>query len=196
MPSQLRSLICLVPACTVTKVDPEARATSSEPNFAEQTGFSRLSIAGVEQIKDSRRARFDFRDLTLTNTDAGLPVDHNRDIIIGGAGKPEIELTWALKPRPRAHVSKESRRWQGKMEPGLGYWANRAHHRHERQHQKWCPGFSVLRPSQPTHLQPRKHRKYPSHRHQPSSCQLTGVGRPKPDRPRRCRSASAHRLSS
>lgn len=104
----------------MTKVDPEARATSSEPNFAGQTGFSRLSIAGVEQIKDSRRARFDFRDLTLTNTDAGLPVDHNRDVIIGGAGKPEIELTWALKPRPRAHVSKESRRWQGQMEPGLG----------------------------------------------------------------------------
>ena len=101
------ALICMVPACTVTKVDQEARAISSEPNLLGQPGFSRLSTSGVKQIKDSRSARFDFRDLTLTNAEAGLPADYNRDVIIGGAGKPDIELTF-LGPEAQATVSTQT----------------------------------------------------------------------------------------
>lgn len=86
------TLIGIVAACTVTTDNKETPVTSTS-GPSGQPEFSILTDSGVSQIKDSRRARFDFRDLTLTNAEAGLPPDHTQDVIIGGVGKPEIKLT-------------------------------------------------------------------------------------------------------
>lgn len=88
----LATLIGIVAACTVTTDNKETPVTSTS-GPSGQPEFSLLTDSGVEQIKDSRRARFDFRDLTLTNAEVGLPSDHTQDVIIGGAGEPDVELT-------------------------------------------------------------------------------------------------------
>ncbi|WP_110471002.1 hypothetical protein [Williamsia limnetica] len=47
----------------------------------------------MQQIQDNRRARFDLRDLTLTNEEAGVPPEFTSDVIIGNPGDPDIDLT-------------------------------------------------------------------------------------------------------
>ena len=78
--------------------------TSGSPDPHE---FSLLTDEGMKRIEESRHARFDLRDLMLTNTEAGLPADHKRDVIIGGAGEPDIELTF-LGPEAGDTVSTQT----------------------------------------------------------------------------------------
>ncbi len=67
--------------------------TSSTAGLLRQDQYSYLTHEGVQQIKDNRRARFDLRDHTLTNEEAGVPPESTGEVIIGNPGDPDIDLT-------------------------------------------------------------------------------------------------------
>lgn len=71
--------------CTNTTPEKEGPVTTPD-------GFSRLDAAGVEQIQNTREARFDLRDLRLTKEDVGLGADRLGPQV-GKPGGPELELT-------------------------------------------------------------------------------------------------------
>jgi hypothetical protein len=68
--------------------------TGSDPQTESPTPMSnsQLDRAGVEQIEQSGRARFDLRDLELTPADVGLRPDRLGPIVGGPGGEP-IQLT-------------------------------------------------------------------------------------------------------
>ncbi len=65
----------------------------STPSPNTQPEFSVLTDDGVQQIKDTGRARFDLRDRVLTNAEAGVAPESRQEVIIGNPGDPDIQLT-------------------------------------------------------------------------------------------------------
>ena len=84
---------CVLAACATPANNRESNLVTSPSRTGAQPEFSLLTNEGVQQIKDSRRARFDLRDLTLTNEEAGVPPESTGEVIIGNPGDPDIDLT-------------------------------------------------------------------------------------------------------
>ncbi|PYE14984.1 hypothetical protein DFR67_11159 [Williamsia limnetica] len=80
-------------ACVSTTSGSEGSFVESIPSPNTQPEFSLLTDEGVQQIKDSGRARFDLRDRVLTNAEAGVAPESRQEIIIGNPGDPDIQLT-------------------------------------------------------------------------------------------------------
>jgi hypothetical protein len=83
------SVTLLVAIAVTNRTKP---TTSSTVGLLRQDQYSYLTHEGVQQIKDNRRARFDLRDLTLTNEEAGVPPESTSDVIIGNPGDPDLTL--------------------------------------------------------------------------------------------------------
>lgn len=86
-------ITCLLVACSAPEDNEGSAAVTSNSNTDPRPQFSQLSDGGVRQIRGSRTARFNLRDLTITNEEAGVPLDSQREVIIGNPGDPDIQLT-------------------------------------------------------------------------------------------------------
>ena len=67
-------------------------SSSKGPTLDYTPEFSLLTEAGINQIKESRHARFDLRDHTLTKADVGFDPPVDKGPMVGNASSPELTL--------------------------------------------------------------------------------------------------------
>ena len=83
-----RLLISLVTATALVT----GCSSSKGPTLDYTPEFSILTKPGINQIKESRHARFDLRDLDLTKADTGVEPVYDLGPMIGNASGPELTL--------------------------------------------------------------------------------------------------------
>jgi hypothetical protein len=86
-------VLCALVACSSPIHKKEDNVVTSSSNSQPAPLFSFLNEDGVRQIEATGRARFDVRDRTITNAQAGVPPDFTKDVLIGKPGGADIELT-------------------------------------------------------------------------------------------------------